>query len=208
MRAAQSQASNAVNNAAGTAAGYGSDASSIGSTLTPFLTRELNNPGGISQQDQTAMLSSAEGGAGGLAGGLATMGAEREGATGNESGFSSNLDDIARQRMKATAGASSAIASKNADVKQQQQENAETGLRGLYGTNTGAQLQALGVENNSIGQEVNAGNSGWLQNMTGLISAIRGGGGGGGGGGQMPQGQGSGGDPFANMTIDTGEWYG
>jgi hypothetical protein len=211
MRAAQSQATNLANNAAGTSAGYGTDAVNIGSTLTPFLTRELNNPQGISQPDQTAMLSAAEGGAGGVAGGLQTGLDQRAAATGNASGFAGAADDIARERMKAAAGESSAIAAKNAGVKEEQRQAAASGLRGMYGTDVSAQLGAMGVQNNAINTSVNAGSHGWFQNMTNLIASIRGGGmspgampGGGGGGGSMGDGSwdmGSGGD-VTNMGYD------
>jgi hypothetical protein len=176
MRSAVNQANSLENNASSTAAGYGSGAANISSTLIPFLTRELNNPGGISQQDQTAMLSASQGGAGGLAGGLATKANERAGATGNASGVTSALDDIARQRMKAAAGGSEAIAGQNAETKLNQQQEGAEGLSKLYGTDVGAQLGALGVQNNAIGQEVNAGDHGWFQNLTSMISALRGGG--------------------------------
>lgn len=176
MRSAVNQANGLEHNAGSTAAGYGSSAASISSTLTPFLTRELNNPGGISQQDQTAMLTNALAGAGGLAGGLATKATQRAGATGNQSGVTSALDDIARQRMQAAANTSSSIASQSAETKLKQQQEGAEGLAGLYGTDVGAQLKALGVQNDAIGQEVNAGDHGWFQNLTGMISAIRGGG--------------------------------
>lgn len=175
MRSAVNQSNALENNADSTAAGYGSGAASISSVLTPFLTRELNNPGGISQQDQTAMLSATEGGAGGLAGGLATKADERAGATGNASGVTSALDDIARQRMKAAAGGAESIAGQNAETKLNQQQEGAEGLSKLYGTDVGAQLNALGVQNNAINSEVNAGSHGWFQNLTNMISAIKGG---------------------------------
>lgn len=176
MRGAQQQATTAADTSGSTAAGYGSGAADISSVLTPFLTRELNNPGGFSQQDQTQMLSAAEGGAGGLAGGLATKANERAAATGNASGAGASLDDIAREREKAAAGASEGIATKNAETKIGQQEQAASGLKGLYGTDVSAQLGAMGVQNSNIGQEVNAGSHGWFQNMTNLIAAINKGG--------------------------------
>ena len=181
MRAAQNQASGLENNAASTAAGYGSSASNISSTLLPFLTRELNTPGGISQQDQTAMLSASQGGAGGLASGLQTGMNQKAAATGNESGFGSSADEIARQREKAAAGGSESIAGQNAMTKLNQQQEGARGLQGLYGTDVGAQLNSLGLQNQAIGQEVNAGSHGWFQNMNSfiqsaasLISAVKG----------------------------------
>jgi hypothetical protein len=176
MRGAVSQAQNLENNASSTAAGFGSGAEDISSTLTPFLTRELTSPGGISQQDQTAMLSASQAGAGGVAGGLETKANERAAATGDSSGGGAALDDIARQREQAAASASSGIANENTQEKLKEQQEGAEGLKGLYGTDVGAQLGALGVQNNAIGQEVNAGSHGWFQNMTNLIASIRGGG--------------------------------
>lgn len=172
MRAAQQQASNAEQQANSTAAGYGAQSSDISSTLLPFLTRELNNPGGISQQDQTAMLSAEEGGAGGVAGGLATKAAERAGATGNASGFGSSLDDIAREREKAGAQGSEAVAAKNTETKLNQQQEAAKGLGSMYGMDTAAQLRAMGLEPEDVNAEANAGKSGWFQNMTNLIASL------------------------------------
>jgi hypothetical protein len=188
------QATTAATTAGTVAADYGTGATGISSTLTPFLTRELNNPGGISQQDQTAELSAAEGGAGGLAGGLATKADERAGATGNASGSGASLDDIAREREKAAAGAGEGIAANDAKVKLNQQQEGAQGLAGMYGTDVNAQLKGMGVQTGDINTEVNAGSHGWFQNMTNLIASVRGGGqapgaapgGSPGGGGEIP----------------------
>jgi hypothetical protein len=176
MRGAQAQANAAEQNAGSTAAGYGAGAENISSVLEPFLQREMTTPGGISQQDQTAMLSASQAGAGGVAGGLATKANERASATGNASGVGASMDDIARQREQAAAQASSGIADENTKAKLNEQQEGASGLRGLYGTDVGAQLNAMGVQNNAIGQEVNAGSHGWFQNMTNLIASVRGGG--------------------------------
>jgi len=194
MRAAQSQAKNAANTAEGTAAGYGTGVEGISSTLTPFLTRELNNPQGYSQQDQTAMLSASQGGAGGLAGGLQSKLNEKAAATGNASGFSSAAGDVARERMKAAAGGAENIAAQNAELKQKQQQEGAQGLRGLYGTDVGAQLGAMGIQNKDIGTEINAGQSGWLQNLLNIINTVK--------GGQMLPGVPGGG----GISPDTTDW--
>ena len=177
MRAAQSQAKNLVNQSGATAAGYGSNAENISSVLTPYLMRQLNSPQGISQQDQTQMLSSGLGGAGGTTAGITSMGIDRAAASGNESGFSTALDQAARERDKAAAATATGISNENTQTKLNQQNQAATGLRGLYGTDVGAQLQGLGLQNDAIKTEVSAGNNGWLQNMMNIISTLKGGGG-------------------------------
>src|ERR1700743_3119785 len=69
-RWAQGQEKTDATNAGNTAAGFGSSASGISANLLPFLTRELNNPQGFSQQDTTQMLNQAQAGAGGATSGL------------------------------------------------------------------------------------------------------------------------------------------
>ena len=117
------------------------------------------------------MTSAAMAGAGGLAGGLQTADNERAAATGNSSGFN-DAGDIARERMKAASGASSGIASQNAQEKVNQQQSAAQGLSGLYNTDTSAQMKAMGLIPEDVNAQVNAGSHGWLQNMNDTITAL------------------------------------
>jgi hypothetical protein len=143
-------------NAAGTAsnvgAGYGADASGINANLLPFLTRELSNPQGFTQQQQGAMLGAAEGGAGGSTAGLTTEANLASARNRNSGGFSGALDEAARQKDKALAGSSEGIAAKSADLQQAQQQNAATGLAGMQSLDTNAQLKAMGL----VPEDVNA----------------------------------------------------
>jgi hypothetical protein len=185
MRSASSAAGNAATTAANTGAGLGASASGISSTLTPFLTSELEHPQGYSQGDTSAMLSSALGGAGGATAGIVGQANQEAAASRNAGGFQAVLDDAARARSKAAAGASEGIAAQNADLKQQQQQDASKQLQGMYGTDTSGMLQATGQEAPDINAEVNANNSGWLQQATGVLSAL---GGAAGGAGSILQG--------------------
>ncbi len=175
MRGAQSQANNAYNNAVNTSSGLGASANGISANLTPFLTSELEHPQGYSQQDESAMLSAALGGAGGANAGLAGEAQQQAATTRNAGGFQAALDDAARQRSKAAAGASEGIAAKNADLKQSQQQNAAEQLSKLYGVDTSGMLDAMGQEANDVNAEANAGRSGWLQNTLGILNTINGG---------------------------------
>lgn len=116
------------------------------------------------------MTSAALGGAGGEAGGMQTAANERAGATGNESGYSSSMDDIARQREKAAAGASEGIAGNNAELKQHEQQQAAQGLGSMYGTDTAAQLKAMSIQPEDINAESEAGKSGWFQNLNQFLN--------------------------------------
>jgi hypothetical protein len=169
MRDAKNQAKSAATIAGQTGAQLGAEAQGIGANLTPFLTSELEHPQGYSQQDTSAMLAAGLGGAGGAASGITGL-ANKEAATSrNAGGFQSALDDAARQRMKAAAGASEGIAATNANLKQTQQQDAARGLQGMYGTDTSGMLGATGQEANDINAEVNASKTGWLQDANQLL---------------------------------------
>ena len=174
MRGAQSQASNAFTNAQNTSTDLGSEAQGIGSNLTPFLTQEMEHPQGFSQQDLSAQTGAALAGAGGANAGIVGQANQEAATTHNAGGFQAVLDDAARQRSKAAAGASEGIAAQNAQLKQTQQQEGAAGLGKLYGTDTSGMLDAMGQQNQDINSEVNANNSGWLQNTLGVISAING----------------------------------
>jgi hypothetical protein len=175
MRGAQSQASNAEQTASNTATNLGSQAQGIGSNLTPFLTQEMEHPQGFSQQDLSAQTSAALGGAGGADAGIVGQANQEAATTHNSGGFQAVLDDAARQRTKAAAGASEGIAANNANLKQTQQQEGAEGLSKMYGTDTSGMLEAMGQEPNDINSEVNAGNSGWLQQSMGVLGALGGG---------------------------------
>lgn len=173
-RAAVGQA-NALQGTAGTqAAQSNGQAAGINATLNPFLTAELTHPQGFSQQDQTSMLSAAEGGAGGATSGITGQANLQAARTRNTGGFSSALDAAARSRQQAVAGQSEQIAGQNAQLKNSQQQSAAGALQGLYGTDSGNALKALGLQDQAIGTEAQAGTQGWLQNATGILKAVRG----------------------------------
>lgn len=183
MRSAQNQANNAVTTAANTGTNLGSEAQGIGSNLTPFLTQEMEHPQGYSQQDTSAMLSSGLGGAGGADAGIAGMANKEAATTRNAGGFQAALDDAARDRTKAAAGASEGIAAQNAGLKQTQQQEGAEGLQKMYGTDTSGMLDAMGQQAPDINAETNAGSQGWLQNTVGVLKALQGAGGKSAGGG-------------------------
>jgi hypothetical protein len=143
---------NAANTASSTGAGYGSDAAGISSTLLPFLTRQLNNPQGYTQQQQGAMLGSAEAGTGGATAGLTTEANLASARNRNSGGFSGALDDAARQKDKTLAGTSEGISANNAELQQKQQQSAASGLGQMQSLDTNAQMKAMGL----VPQDINA----------------------------------------------------
>lgn len=171
-RQQQGQANSTFKTATGNAANYGGNASSIGGNLTPFLTQRMLHPEGYSQGDMGAMLANAFGSAGGATSGITGQANLQAGRSRNDAGFSTALDDAARQRTAAAAGTSEGIAANNANLKQDQSNNAARMLQGLYGTDVGAQNEALNTANSATNTGIEAGKSGWLQNMTNVLSSL------------------------------------
>jgi hypothetical protein len=173
-RQQQGQANQTFGTATNNSAQYGGDASTINGALTPFLMQRLTNPQGYSQGDMGAMLANAMGGAGGATSGITGQANLQAGRSRNDAGFSSALDAAARSRTAAAAGSAEGVAANNANLKQDQTNNAAKMLQGMYGTDVGAQNEALNTANSATNTGIEAGKSGWLQNMTGLISALGG----------------------------------
>lgn len=179
MKSAQNQAGKATTTAVNTGAALGQGAANAESSLLPFETQQLLHPEGYSPTDTSAMLAAGEGGAGGTnasIAGEANLGAAR---TGNAAGFTAALDDAARQRGKANAATSEGIAAANAGVKQNQQQQAADALGQTAKMDTSGMLDAMGQVPQDINANVNAGNSGWLQNVTSVMKSLQGAGAGG-----------------------------
>lgn len=174
MRSAVNQAQQAATTAGNTAAGYNSTASGIGGSLIPFESRQLQNPSGMSQQDIGSQLAASAAGAGGATSGLQGAASKMGATTRNPTGFSSALDSAARQRTAAEAKGSEQIQANNAGVKLNQQQEAGNALSGLYGMSSKAGAENAGVQTGDMNAEVNANNSGWLQNTLGVVNAISG----------------------------------
>lgn len=173
-RQAQNQANSTFGTATGNAANYGGDASGINGTLTPFLTQRLLNPSGYSQGDMGAMLANAFGSAGGATSGVTGQANLEAGRSRNDAGFSTALAEAARARTASAAHTSEGIAADNANLKQDQSNNAAKMLQGLYGTDVGAQNEALNTANSATQTGIEAGKSGWLQNALGIINTLTG----------------------------------
>jgi hypothetical protein len=163
-------AKDAANIAANTGAGYGNDASAVNAQIMPFLTRELNSPQGYTQQQTGSMLNQAEAGAGGATAGLNTEANLASARNRNSGGFSGALDEAAREKMKTLSNTSSGIAAKDANLQQEHQQAAASGLSNMYGQDTGAQLKAMGLVAPDVNASANANSAPW-EDLSKLISA-------------------------------------
>lgn len=160
---------------AGTAAGgYGSSATNENAELTPVLTQELKAKHGFDPSQINELLTAAGAGAGGATSALAGDAGLEAARTRNASGFTKSLDEVARDRAKAAAGSSEGIAAQDVMGAKALNQEGAAGLQGLYGTNVNAQLKAMGQQNEDTNTALEAGKSGWLQNMTGVINSLSG----------------------------------
>ena len=168
------QAKNAYNQAVDTSGMLQAGASTIGSTLTPFLTEEMLHPQGYGQQGLSAMTAAAEGGAGGATSGLTGQAMQRAAASHNAGGYQAALDAAARERTKASAGASEGIAASNAGLQQEQMQEGAKGLQGLYNTDTSGMLNAMGQEKGDIDTELNAIKTGpaWMNTLNNWFTTM------------------------------------
>lgn len=169
-RSLQQSAQNNATAAGATAAGYGGAAAGIGSTLSPFYSQEMKAQHGFAPGQVNELLTAAEAGAGGAAGSITGQAGLEAARTRNASGFTKSLDEAARDKDKALAGASEGIAGEDVMAAKQLNQQGAAGEAGLYGTDVGAQLKAMGQQNEDIGTAVQAGQTGWLQNMEGVLN--------------------------------------
>jgi hypothetical protein len=161
----QGAAKDAETTAKNTAAGLGQEAGSESAALNPFFHQEMTAQHGFDPTQTNELLTAAGAGTGGATSAL-TGQAELEAArTRNPSGFTKSLDEVARDKQKALAGSSEAIAAQDVlGAKQLNQEGA-AGMSGLYGENLKGQLGAMGQQAGDINAEVNASKTGWYQNL-------------------------------------------
>ena len=138
-------------NQAGTVAGqFGSQAGTEGAQLNPFLTQEMKAQHGLTPGQQNEMLTASEAGAGGALGGLGAGIQNNAARTNNSTGVGKTLDEMARDRAKAAAGASEGIAAQDVGLAKQEQQQGAQGLAGLYGQNVQGQLGAMRQQSGDI----------------------------------------------------------
>ena len=173
-RAAQSQASNAANTATNVAGQEESNANNAQAALTPFYRSEMDAQHGFNPGQTQELLNYAGAGAGGSGAAATGEAASTAARTRNTSGFSSALDQNARNRAQEMGTINAGVGEQDVmGAKALNQEGAK-GMSGLYDTDTSAMLSSMGQVAPDINSEVNAGSHGWFQNMTGMIAALRG----------------------------------
>ena len=143
-------------NQAGTVAGqFGSQAGTEGAQLNPFFTQEMRAQHGLTPGQQNEMLTASEAGAGGALGGLGAGIQNNAARTNNSTGVGKTLDEMARDRSKAAAGASEGIAAQDVMGAKQMNQQGAAGMQGLYGTNVSGQLNAMKQQGSDLSAAAN-----------------------------------------------------
>ena len=171
-RAAQGAAKTAAGTAGTVAGTEGANAQGEEAQLTPFYERNMNATHSFDPSQTNELLTAAGASAGATEGDLAGRLNNEAARTRNASGFTKGLDELQRDKNKTLAGASEGIAAEDVMGAKKLNEEGAAGLSGLYGTNTGAMLKAMGQQNEDINTQIDAGKSGWLQNMNQTIAAL------------------------------------
>ena len=139
--------------------------------LTPFYTGEMTNPTGLGEESKANMNTAAQEAAGGAVSGAVGAGNLTAARDRNSGGFAPALDESVRNAMKSNSDAALGVQNEDALLKEQQKQEGAAGLHNLYGTENNDILSSLGLQNQSTNTQIEAGKSGWFQNMTDLIRA-------------------------------------
>jgi hypothetical protein len=134
---------------------FGSQATEEGQALNPFFQQEMNAQHGLTAGQTNEELTAANAGAGGALGSMGSMLSTNAARTGNATGVGKTLDEMARDRSKAAAGASEGIAAQDIGLAKQENQQGAAGMQGLYGTNTGAQLNAMKQQSGDLSAAAN-----------------------------------------------------
>ena len=175
-RAGQDQAKQTFKSAQTAANTASSNAGNLYNTLTPAFTQEATNPTGIAPTDLAAMNTAGQQSAGGALAAAKGEGNLQAARSRNRGGFSGAVADSTRNAMKQGSDNALKIQGLNAQTKLQQQQEGLSGLSSTYGQNLSSLASSLGVQPAATNAYTNAGNSGWFQNMLGLVTALKPGG--------------------------------
>jgi hypothetical protein len=171
-RWAQGQAKENVDTAGGLMKASQDNALKERAMLNPIYQKEATAEHLYTPGQSNEMLTAALAGGGAAAGDTAAATNRLAAETRNPSGFTKSLQEQARDRDKAAAGASEGIAAQDVMGAKGLNQAGIAGEQGLFNTDTNTQLSAMGAQNAATEAEVKAGQSGWLQNMNSTISAL------------------------------------
>ena len=130
-------------------------------TLAPQLAQEATNPQGFGPEERARMTTANEQTAGGTNAGITGEAGLIEGRTRNAGGTGMALSRAARETGKNLQNATLGINSEDAQLREQQRQEALRGEQGLYGTDVGAANAGLGETANNANANTEANNASW-----------------------------------------------
>jgi hypothetical protein len=136
--------------AQGLSSTYGNRASSNYNVLTPTLNQMATHPQGFTPQTKADMLTAAEQTAGG--GNGATVGGAMQTAarTNNAGAYDPAIAQAGRDASTQLSDAALGVQNRNAMLQEQQRSQGLSGLGEMYGENTGASQNALGLSTSAL----------------------------------------------------------
>lgn len=173
-RAASNQAKSTFNNASALGAGSAAAANGIFPGLLKSYQDEAINPQGLGPAGITAENTASQQSIGGSTAGAVGQNNLMAARTRNKGGFQIANDESAREGMRQNSTNAVNTLARDAQLKETQRQMGLAGESGLFGENLNAELGALGAENGSTQALTQAGSSGWLQNMLGILNAVKG----------------------------------
>jgi hypothetical protein len=161
MARGSTQATSAATSAQTLSNGVQSNASALYGTLAPELETSVAHPAGYSPTDLAAMNTTAEQSTGGSQAGATGEGALLASRTRNAGTADAAIAESARTAGQQLSSDALKTQVSNAALKQHQHDEALSGLEGLYGTDLGAGVSALGQVANNVNANTNAAEQSW-----------------------------------------------
>jgi len=173
-RSVQKQAGSNANQANTAAGGFGSTAAGIGASIIPGLERQATNPTGFDPTTQNRMLVASQEGAGGANAAVTGEGRLAAMRSRTAGGYAPALAEAARAKGRTLATGALDVQLENAKLAEQKRREAQQQLGGMYAGLNADQLKAMGLSDEALNTELQAGRQGWLQSTEGLLGTIGG----------------------------------
>lgn len=137
-------------------AGEQKNASALSSYLTPQLETEASNPEGYTPQQLAYMNTASQQSLGGSTAGITGQANLTAARTRNAGSFQGAIGSGSRTAARDLSQNALGIQNKQADLQQQQRQEALKSLQSLYGVDTNAALSYLGDSTTALNDENNA----------------------------------------------------
>lgn len=161
MARGSQQASTAATSAQNLSTQQNNNANALYGVLAPELLSESAHPSGFSPADLADMNTAAQQSAGGSMAGAVGQGSLLASRTRNAGTADAAIGQSARNASQAASTAALKPKLANAALKQQNRQAGMNGLQGLYGTNVGSSIGALGEVAPNVNANTNAENASW-----------------------------------------------